>query len=354
MRLPAADLRAYCCPTVWETRRLWSLRDMINFQLRGYIQALEHLDIAKSRARARDQFESMPGEVKQLIQNNLGPIEHFAISLGMLTALPHVSRLNTMLSISAVTYGTVLREIEELWNSLDHDSYAHFFYHYPADRLKFLRDLSENWATVLTAFPSAKPEIEEGVDCYALGHNAACVFHMARVGEIGLRTIARERGLKNARKNVPLDWGTWGAVFGAIEGQLKAIRNRPPGPKKDAALAFYDTILSDLHAIQSLYRDRTMHLRKNYDDGEAQTAMKLGTGNDDDAIDQNERKFYSRDSLECLEMTFLKALSAPSRVSSTSAFLAASRKRLYCAGSSGLCSGFLFICVLPNRATICR
>jgi hypothetical protein len=35
-------------------------------------------------------------------------------------------------------------------------------------------------------------------------------------------------------------------------------------------------ILSDLHAIQNLYRDRTMHLRKGYDGREAQSAMFLG------------------------------------------------------------------------------
>jgi hypothetical protein len=40
-------------------------------------------------------------------------------------------------------------------------------------------------------------------------------------------------------------------------------------------------------------------------------------------------------------MTFLKALSAPFSVSSASALRAASTKRLYCAGSSGLRSGLL-------------
>ena len=39
--------------------------------------------------------------------------------------------------------------------------------------------------------------------------------------------------------------------------------------------------------------------------------------------------------------TFLNALSAPFSVSSASAFFAASRKRLYCAGSSGFWLGVL-------------
>jgi hypothetical protein len=34
----------------WDSRRRWSLRDMINFQLRSFIDSLEYLDIAKDRA----------------------------------------------------------------------------------------------------------------------------------------------------------------------------------------------------------------------------------------------------------------------------------------------------------------
>jgi hypothetical protein len=245
---------------------------MINFQLRAYMHALERLDIARSRARARHESEVAPVEVKRVIKAEVAPIHEHIVRLGMTTAFPRISRLEVALSATN-TYGVILREIEELWNALDHDTYEQLFCHYAKPRVGFLLELEEKWDTPLNSFPSARKEVEEGVDCYALGHNAACVFHMARVGEIGLRAIARERGIKNARKNVPLDWGTWGAVFGAIEGHLKAVRNKPPGPKKDAALAFYDTVLSDLHAIQSLYRDRTMHLRKSYDDGEAQSAM---------------------------------------------------------------------------------
>ena len=38
-------------------------------------------------------------------------------------------------------------------------------------------------------------------------------------------------------------------------------------------MAFYNSVLSDLRAIQDLYRNRTMHLRGNYDEGQAQSAI---------------------------------------------------------------------------------
>ena len=190
----------------------------------------------------------------------------------MTTALPHLSRLELMLTISASTYGMVLQELTELWNSIDHDTYSQFFCHYPARKAEFLLEIERKWDVPLKAFPSARTEIEQGIDCYALGHNAACVFHMSRVGEIALRIIARERGVKKVKNNVPVAWGTWGVVLSAIQGRVNFVRNKPAGPKKDTALSFYDKVLSDLRALQT-FRDQTMHLHKTFDDGEAQSAM---------------------------------------------------------------------------------
>jgi hypothetical protein len=71
---------------------------------------------------------------------------------------------------------------------------------------------------------------------------------------------------------VPLDWGTWGQIFQAIEPTIAAIQAKTNGPKKDAALAFYKTVLSDLRAMQG-FRDNAMHFRSDYDPGEADSAI---------------------------------------------------------------------------------
>jgi hypothetical protein len=133
--------------------------------------------------------------------------------------------------------------------------------------------MPSDWAVALKAFPSINNEVRSGVDCYALGHNTACVFHMMRVAEVGLRAIARERGVNTVRKNTPVEWGTWGDVISAIETAVRSIVQATAGQKKDDALAFYNSIVSDLRALQDLYRNKTMHLRGNYDEGQAQSAM---------------------------------------------------------------------------------
>jgi hypothetical protein len=144
---------------------------------------------------------------------------------------------------------------------------------------KLLLRIEMDWKDVLKAkaFPSSRREIETGIDCYALGDHVGCVFHMMRVAELGLRTIARERGITSLvgkkKKAKPIEWGTWQEVFDAIEGQLKVVRQASPGPKRDVALSFYDTALSDLRTLRGLYRDPTMHFREKYDEGEAYSAV---------------------------------------------------------------------------------
>ena len=164
-------------------------------------------------------------------------------------------------------------EVRALREALENGSKLIRVYRYPQDKALTLLNAETHWQDAIKQFPSCKTEVIAGIDCWAMGQPTACVFHMSRVGEIGLRAIGRERGVKTVRGIVPIEWGTWGQVFQAIEPTLVAIRKRPNGPKKDAALAFYDTVLSDLRAIHSLYRDPSMHFRGSYDDGEAQSAL---------------------------------------------------------------------------------
>jgi len=138
-------------------------------------------------------------------------------------------------------------------------------------------DLRGDWKIVVDAFQSSKREIETGIDCFAMEDYAGCVFHIMRIAELGLRTIARERGVKSLAgkrgQTKPIERGTWQEVFDAIEGQLGAVRRASPGPKRDTALAFYETAISDLRTLRNLYRDPTMHFRETYDKGEAASAI---------------------------------------------------------------------------------
>ena len=140
------------------------------------------------------------------------------------------------------SYDMLAHEIDEIFNAVERDTKDELVCHYDKDRFKFSTNLQNDWDTFFRVLKSSQSESAEGIDCYALGHNLVCVFHMSHVAQIGLWAVAREREIKNAREDEPLDSGTWGPVFPTIEARLKDIRKKPPGPKNDSALAFYDSI----------------------------------------------------------------------------------------------------------------
>ncbi len=242
--------------------------------LKTFFEALERLDLAHVRALSVDPQNFATAEELELIRKDLEPISIESKRLNMPTVIGRLAKIEAFYMGSGVCSNQSLHhDINETIAAVRRDAGEEYFCHYDKKRLVFLREMPTAWNEVFTAFKSATVEIEEGIDCYALGHNTACVFHMCRVAEIGLRAIAKERGIKTLKRNKPVEWGTWGEVFRALDGEISKIRNKPAGPAKDAALGFYEKILSDLRAIQSLYRDPTMHLRDSYDDGQAQSAM---------------------------------------------------------------------------------
>jgi hypothetical protein len=260
----------------WDSRRLWSLRDMINFHLTDVFWTLKlvrnHIAICLSQVSAGNGDSELDASYKANVENNLQGVHRLAGRLLLGSAENRVVRIWEIWG-GKVRYSQLALELKPLLEALEDDLGAEHFYHYPRARKMRLLAYPGEWGKSLAAFPSIRADLEAGVDCYALGHKVACVFYMMRIAERGLRAIARERRVKTVRKGAPVEWGTWNHVLAAINEKLATIRNAAAGPKKDAALAFYRGAESDVRTLQDLYRDKTMHLRDEYDDGQVQTAM---------------------------------------------------------------------------------
>jgi hypothetical protein len=262
----------------WDSRRLWSLWDMVSGTLGEFVKAIAELDDVRRRVQAAADAnpETIPDRATMAqYWSDMLLLRHFVHKLGMRRAAERLGRVAAFLSAGdPVTLRQWVHELYEVHEAVRYDSLQEGFCHYPSDRVTYLQRMMTEWASVFDKFGSARKDIEEGVDCYALGHNTACVFHMCRVSEIGLLAVGRERGVMAVRGGrVPIEWGTWGQIFEAVEPHIERINQWSNGPGKEAALGFYNTLLADLRAIKALYRDPTMHLREAYNDGEAQGAM---------------------------------------------------------------------------------
>jgi hypothetical protein len=251
---------------------------MITFELGSFWQAMENLrrdiqlaDFMESRSThefVTDQdHERFKTTTARFVQDCTARLR-----INADTACWKLEDLFKRRRLQHYKYSDIKIALERLMEDTKLDAMLEYFFHYPREMSALLLRIPIDWETVLAAFPSSKREIETGTDCYALGDYAGCVFHMMGLAELGLRAIAKERGVKSVGRHKPTEWGTWQDVFAAVEGQLKAVRQARAGPKRDAALSFYDTALSDLRRLQG-YRDPTMHFRASYDKGEAYDAM---------------------------------------------------------------------------------
>lgn len=257
---------------------------MINFEMGWFWAAVESLgsELNSVTAAANGDDEPIPEDVRTRLENNVRmAIDVCVDELQIASATGACIKISELFNAASnfpdrpYTYQQAAIALRRLYEEVEFGAKQEFFFHYPRELAKLICNIEVDWGDILRAFPSSRREIETGIDRYALGDYPGCVFHMMRIAELGLRMIAGERGVKELgkKKPKPIQWGTWQEVFDAIESQLKTVRQANPGPKRDVAISYYDTALSDLRTLRGLYRDPTMHFRENYDKGEAYSAI---------------------------------------------------------------------------------
>jgi hypothetical protein len=148
----------------------------------------------------------------------------------------------------------------------------YLYYQYPKQKGDKLRAWRDDWKAALTAFPSISNEVFCAIDCYALGHDTASVFHSMRVAEHGLRALAKERRVK-LPKNKQIEWATWQDIIKALDSEITIIGGKKAGAAKDAALEFYSGARADLNGFKDEYRNLVMHVRATYDEHQALRAL---------------------------------------------------------------------------------
>jgi hypothetical protein len=142
----------------------------------------------------------------------------------------------------------------------------------PAGRARYWNQAKPFGETVFNNFESARADVVSAGNCYAVEQWTACVFHLMRVVEKGLRAIARERRIKFIQGR-PLEWNDWARIIRAIEAKAEEINKKwAMGPRKDKALEFYRGAIGELQAFKDEFRNYVMHDRAIYGNYEAARA----------------------------------------------------------------------------------
>jgi hypothetical protein len=262
----------------WEhlPRGLMSLLDMINFVLLDFSVAYRALDqeIAFAAANAQS-LRPLTDDDLNRITGNLQWISDVSHRLALSHSNARLSRTLGAIrkfKIFPITYKEINDQLIILKEAIDDDIRIVHFFHHPPEKAELLLRFEIEWRPTISAFRSTRDEIIDAIDCYAMGHGTASVFHMMRVAELGLRALARERGVTFSKK--PLEWANWQEILEQTEAKTRAAtKGMAPGPAKDAAAAFYSGAIGQMHAFKDTYRNVTMHVRKRYDELDALRAI---------------------------------------------------------------------------------
>jgi hypothetical protein len=264
---------------------------MINYQIFGLCRLLDQLYVIQNDLEMRIGFinaeiqhgggyqavveSNIPHEVtdadKQIISGWLEFAIRQADQLELQPVLDRIDRFKVRLR-NPINLHDFLSEVRTLRETFDSGINFKYFYRYPHSKAVVLLKFEADWKLINDRFPSARLDAQSAVDCWALGHGTASVFHLMRVSEYGLRSLARERRVKLPKKQV-LEWADWHGIIEGIRKRVDLIANKKRGPKRDAALEFYRGAMASFEGFKDAYRNNVMHARKSYADLEA-TAIK--------------------------------------------------------------------------------
>ncbi len=121
---------------------------------------------------------------------------------------------------------------------------------------------------VSRAFPSAEDDIVDAGNCYAVGLNTACVFHLMRVVEKGIRALAINMGIP-----LPYTSEEWGRILEKMEKRTEEIEKEPRSVEKIRKQQLYGECIIDTRSFKNAWRNHVMHGLQSYSERDAEKIM---------------------------------------------------------------------------------
>ncbi len=202
--------------------------------------------------------ESISAEFKNLSE--------ICAKLGLTVSYRQLSRIKGALDRRADSDFTPLwpRLIEEFEARLYDELSSVVFMAIPGNKLSYYEEANLFGESVASAFPAASFDIEESGKCFALGRWTACVMHLQRVLEVGLKAYGLYLGISSLVNQAQPNWNR---ILDESRKEVKE-RNDKNVPTKVWASKeekdFCEDVQPFLEAVKTAWRNPSMHADKVY------------------------------------------------------------------------------------------
>lgn len=175
-----------------------------------------------------------------------------------------------MNDINTWTADRLLYSMREFRRDVDYELKNHRFVLLDSPNDKYFSLAEPFGAEVHRAFPSARSDFVAAGNCLACGLHTACVFHLMRGVEFGLRALSRDRRIIVPKK--PLVLAAWEDIIRELEKAEQEIQGYPATLAREAQFEFYHGAMMEFKRFKNKFRNRVSHAREDYDSKEAEGA----------------------------------------------------------------------------------
>lgn len=170
-------------------------------------------------------------------------------------------RLQKLINKNDITREQLKQAVQEYDGRLRDELDSIWFMHITGEKVELYNGKDLFGVEVSNKFPLTVSEIEEAGKSLSVKRSTSCVFHLMRVLEIGLTSLAKYFNVSFERRN-------WENIINDIEAKIKNI-----GPstgsdwKQDEQ--FYSEVAIDFRYFKNAWRNHVMHVRNSYSEESA-------------------------------------------------------------------------------------
>jgi len=251
------------------SNRLVSLWDMLERYAFGFYEVVCHLENQHAKIMSSSSRPTtVDASLRQALSKSLSEMRKECDAL----ALEHTSGLishheaQILRKGEAYTYHEMLSDLDTLRFSFSAELRKRVFLRIREENEKYFQKDDLFGIAVNTAFPSCITEIRDAGNCYALEQGEAAVYHLMRVLERGLRTLAVKFGVDFSHTN-------WHNVIEAVEKEIRKM-NSSLGPDWKEQQKFCSQAATHFMFLKDAWRNHVMHVSDvPYDQGRALSVL---------------------------------------------------------------------------------
>jgi hypothetical protein len=240
---------------------------MLEFDAFHFVRYIEYLNKLHRDISSREN-ELLDEKERQNLIHLMYEYRQFFANYGM-----DISGCANRIESKLLRPGQVITKLSslllELRNRISDELKNRLFMFIPIKQAEYHEQPALFGIEVAEKFPKANKELTEAGNCYAAGNNTACVFHLMRAVELGVRPL-----VKNLKVNLsrPVELCEWGQLVGGLEDAIKQLPKRT-SVAASARSEFYSHAVAQFRNFKDAWRNHVAHTRTSYDEYQAMSVM---------------------------------------------------------------------------------